>query len=57
MTNLLVTVIVKLDMFKIKDKKLAEQIEKGPIKKEQFESLLKKACEQKPKPSPKSSKT
>jgi len=44
-------------MFKIKDKKLAEQIEKDPINKEQFESLLKKACEQKPKPSPKSSKT
>jgi len=41
----------------IKDKKLAEQIKKNPIAKEQFEAVLEKACEQKPKPSPKSSKT
>ncbi len=44
-------------MLEIKDKKLAEQVEKNPITKEQFEVVLKKACEQKPKPSPKSSKT
>lgn len=32
-------------MFKIKDKKLAEQIKKHPITKEQFEAVLKKACQ------------
>jgi hypothetical protein len=44
-------------MIKIKDKKLAEQVEKNPITKEQFEAVLRKASQQKPKPSPKSSKT
>jgi hypothetical protein len=41
----------------IKDKKLAEQIKKKPIAKGDFEVLLKKACEQKPKSSPEQSKT
>jgi hypothetical protein len=44
-------------MAEIKDKKLAEQIDKHSITKEQFETILKKASEQKSKPSPKSSKT
>ena len=44
-------------MKQIKDKKLAEQIEKNPTTKQDFEALLNKACKQKPKPSPKQSKT
>jgi hypothetical protein len=44
-------------MIEIKDKKLKEQIEKDPIAKQDFEVLLEKASQQKPKPSPKSSKT
>ncbi len=47
----------KFKVLEIKDKKLAEQIDKNPITKEQFEAVLKKACGQKPTPSPKSSKT
>ena len=44
-------------MREIKDKRLAEKIERNLITKEQVETLLKKACEQKPKSSPKQSKT
>jgi hypothetical protein len=44
-------------MKQIKDKKLARQIIENPIAKEDFESVLKKACQQKPKPSPRQSKT
>lgn len=44
-------------MAEIKDKKLKEQIERNPIAKQDFETLLKKAAQQKPKPLPKSSKT
>lgn len=44
-------------MVEIEDKKLAEQIKKNPVAKRDFEALLKKACEQKPKSSPEQSKT
>jgi hypothetical protein len=42
---------------KIKDEKLAQQIRENPNTKQDFEALLKKACGQKPKSSPKQSKT
>jgi len=46
-------------MREIKDKRLAEKIEKNPTSKKQFETVLKKACQpiKKPKSSPKQSKT
>jgi hypothetical protein len=46
-------------MIRIKDKKLAEQIKRHPVSKEQFETALKKTSQriEKPKPSPKQSKT
>jgi len=44
-------------MREIKDKRLAEKIEKNPISKKQFEAVLKKVSHRigKPKSSPKSS--
>ena len=44
-------------MKEIKDKKLAKQIKQNTITKQDFEALLKKACQTKPTPSPKQSKT
>jgi len=45
-------------MVEIKGKKLAEQIEKHPITKKQFETVLKKVCKaKKPQSSPKPSGT
>ena len=46
-------------MVEIKDKKLAEQIEKSLLTKEQFDATLKKACQpiKKLQSSPKQSKT
>ena len=46
-------------MSEIKDRKLAKQIEKNPITPEQFNDTLKRVCKriEKPKPSPKQSKT
>jgi hypothetical protein len=44
-------------MFKIKDEKLAKQIEQSTVTREEFEALLDKTCQVKPKPSPKASGT
>lgn len=38
---------------KIKDRKLAKQIQNSTVTREEFETLLEKACQAKPKSSPK----